>query len=76
MMLVISSLSVGCGNIVLSLSFERLSKMFMLIFYAFFCSFSCGSKVIIKNVSNIIGIGYGITIIKGDYNWFNGCYSF
>ena len=35
-MLVISSLSVGCTNIVLPLWFERFWKMFMWIFYAFF----------------------------------------
>ena len=42
----------------------------------FFCSLSYGDKVIIKVVSNIIGIGYGITIIKGEYSWYNECYSF
>ena len=34
----------------------------------FFRSFSFWSKVIIKAVSNIIGIGYSITIIKGGYS--------
>ena len=46
------------------------------MFHAFFCSFSYGGKVIIKGVSNIIGIGYGITIIKGEYSWYTGCSSF
>ena len=35
----------------------------------FFCSFSYRGKIIIKGVSNIIGIGYSITIIKGQYSW-------
>ena len=48
----------------------------MCIFYAFLCSFSYRGKVIIKGVSNIIGIGYSITIIKGQYSWYIGCYSF
>ena len=38
-------------------------KMFMWIF-CFFCSFSYRGKVIIKGVSNIIEIGYSITLIK------------
>ena len=58
--LAISSLSVGCRNIVPSLSFER----FMGVFYAFLYRLSYRDKVIIKGVSNIIGIGYSITIIK------------
>ena len=37
--------------------------MFMWVFFAFF-SYRC--KVIVKGVSNIIGIGYSITMIKGD----------
>ena len=36
-MIAISSLSVGCRNIVLLVSFERIWKMFIWIFYAFFC---------------------------------------
>ena len=32
----------------------------------FFYSFSYRGKVIIKGVSNIIGFGYSITIIKGE----------
>ena len=67
-MLTISSLSVGCRNNVLILLLER--------FYALFCSFSYRGKVIIKGVSNIIGIGYSIIIIKGQYSWYIGCYSF
>ena len=42
----------------------------------FFCSFTYRGKVIIKGVSNIIGIGYSITIVKGEYSWYTGCYSF
>ena len=61
-MLAISSLSVGCKNIVLSLSFERC--LYLCIFYAFLCSFGYRDKVIIKGVSNTIRIGYSITIIK------------
>ena len=41
-----------------------------------FCSFSYRGKVIIKGISNIIRIGYGITIIKGQDSWYTGCYSF
>ena len=48
----------------------------MCIFYAFLCSFSYKGKVIIKGVSNIIGVGSSITIIKGQYSWYTGCYSF
>ena len=48
----------------------------MCIFYAFLCSFSYRGKVIIKGVSNIIGIGYSIIIIKGQYSWYIECYSF
>ena len=62
-MLVISFLSEGCRNIVLLLSFERFS-------------FSYRGKVIIKGVSNIISIGYSITIIKEQYSWYTGCYIF
>ena len=28
-----------------------------------------------KGVSNIIGIGYGVTI-KREHSWYTGCYSF
>ena len=72
----ISSLSVGCRNIALLLSFEKYSeKMFIWVFYASFGSFSYRGKVIIKDVSNI-GIGYSIAIIKGQSSWYTGCYSF
>ena len=37
----------------------------ILIYFMHFCSFSYSGKVIIKGVSNIIRIGYGITIIQG-----------
>ena len=50
-------------------------KMFMWVFYAFFLSFSYRGKVIIKGIHNI-GIGYDITIIKGEYGRYMGCYSF
>ena len=50
--------------------------MIMWIFYAFFRSFSYKGKVIIKDVSNIIEIGYSITIIKGDYGRYTDGYSF
>ena len=33
----------------------------------FFHSFSYRGKVIIQDIHNIIGIGYSITIIKGEY---------
>ena len=72
MMLVISSLSVGCRDIVLSLSFETVWKMFM----CFFCSFSYRGKVTIKSVSNIVGIGYSITVITREYSWYTECYNF
>ena len=42
----------------------------------FFCSFSYRGKIIIKGVSNIVGIGYSFAIIKGEYSWYVGCYSF
>ena len=44
----------------------------MLLFHGF--SYRC--KVIIKGVSNIIGIGYSVTIIKGEYYFYAGGYSF
>ena len=37
--------------------------MFMCIFFFVFGSFSYRSKVIVKGVSSIIGIGYSIAII-------------
>ena len=42
----------------------------------FFPSFSYRGKVIIKGIHNIIGIGYSVTIIKGEYGRYMGCYSF
>ena len=51
-------------------------KMFMWIFYAVFGSFNYSGKVIVKGVSNIIGIAYSITIIKEQYSWYIGYYSF
>ena len=39
-------------------------------------SFSYKCKVIIQRVSNIIRIGYSITIIKRDCSWYTGGYSF
>ena len=47
--------------------------MFMRIFYAFLRSLSYRGKVIIKGISNIIRIRY---IIKGEYSWHSGYYSF
>ena len=38
--------------------------MFMCVIFMLFYSFSYRGTVIIKGVSNIIGIGYSITIIK------------
>ena len=38
--------------------------MFMWIFYVIFGSFSNRSKVIVKDVSNIIVIGYSITLSR------------
>ena len=52
MMLAISSLSVGCRNIVLLVSFERSLKN-VYEFFFFFCSFSYRGK-------------YSIIIIKGE----------
>ena len=71
-MLAISSLSVGWRNILLLVSFEKcLCEYFMF----FFLSFSYRGEVIIKGIHNI-GIGYDITIIKGEYGRYMGCYSF
>ena len=54
MVLAISSLSVGCTNILLPL-------------VSFFCTFSYSGKVIIKGVNNAIEISYSITIVKREY---------
>ena len=68
-MLAISSLAVGCRSIVLLLSFERYPEKCLreYFIYACFCSISYRGKVIIKGVSNIIGIGYSISIFMGHY---------
>ena len=42
----------------------------------FFCSLSYLGKVIMKGIHNIIGIGYSITIIKGECGRYTGCYTF
>ena len=34
------------------------------------------SKIIIKDVSNIIEIGYNIAIVKEEYSWYTGSNSF
>ena len=60
-MLAISFLSVGCRNIVLPLSFARQSEK-CLCEYFMLSSYFQLRKVIIEGVSNIIEIGYGITI--------------
>ena len=74
MMLASSSLLVGCRNIVLVK--KIVWKIFMWIFYAFIRSFSYRGKVIIKAIHNIIGFGYSITTIKGEYDRYMGCYNF
>ena len=51
-------------------------KMFMWIYYALFRCFSYRDKVINKDIHNIIVNGYTITIIKGEYSIYTGCYSF
>ena len=66
----------NCRKNVLLLSFERLSEKCLCEYFMFFCSFMYRGKIIIKGVSNIIRIGYSITIIKGEYSWYTGCYSF
>ena len=76
MMLAISSLFLGCRNIVLQFSFARQSEQCFQEYFMFFFSFSCRSKLIIKDVNNITGTDYGITIIKGEYNYYTGSYSF
>ena len=65
MMLAISSLSVVCRNIVYDYFHlkDSLKNVYVNIL-CFFCSFSYRGKVIIKGVSNTIGIDYSITIIK------------
>ena len=42
----------------------------------FFRSFSYRGKAIIKGIRNIIGIGYSITIVKGEYGRYMGGDSF
>ena len=75
MMLAISSLSVDCRNIVLSLSFERQSEKCLREYFMFsFCSFRYRGNIIIKGVSNITD--YSITIIMREYSWYTGCYNF
>ena len=49
-------------------------KLFIRIFYALLRILCYRTTVIIKDVSNIKGIGYAITIIKGDFN--NGSNNF
>ena len=44
-MLAISSLSVGCRNIVLLVSFEKLSEKCLCEYFMLFCSFSYRGKV-------------------------------
>ena len=63
MILAISSLSVGCRNIVLSLSYDSLKNVYVNIL-GFFFSFRYIEKLIVKDVSNIIEISYSIAIIK------------
>ena len=80
MMLAISSLSVyrlqkHC--IYYHFHLEDSLKNIYLNILQFFGSLSCiGKVIIIKGVSNTIGIGYCLTIIKGQYSWYTGCYSF
>ena len=76
MTLAISSLSVGCRDILLLVSFERFLKELAFERIAFFCSFRYRGKLIIKGIHNIIGIGYNNTIIKGEYDRYMRCYSF
>ena len=54
---------------------DSLEKLYVNIL-CFFHSFSYRGKLVIKVVSNIIGNGYSITIIKGEYIYYAGCYSF
>ena len=75
-MLDISSLLVGCRNIVPSLSFERYSERCLCECFMFFCSFNYEGKIIVTDVSNIMGIGYSVVIIKGEYSWYIRCYIF
>ena len=76
MMLAISSLSVDCRNNVLLLWSEKYSEKCFCEYFMLFCSLSYRGKVIIKGFSNIIGIGYSITIIKRQYSWYTGYFSF
>ena len=68
-MLAISSLSVGCRNIVPTLSLQVCPKnVYVNILWAFFVVSAIDAvciKVIIKDASSIIGIGYSINIING-----------
>ena len=50
-------------------------KMFMWIF-CFFVVSTIRGKIVLKGVSNIIGMSYRIAIIKGEYSWYIGGYSF
>ena len=66
MVLAFSSLISRLQKTVLPFSLLRQSeKMFMRIFNEFLRSFNYRCKVVITTVGNIIGIGYGNTIIKG-----------
>ena len=75
MMSAISSLSVGYRNIVLLVSFKRLSEKCLCEYFMLFFIVNYRGKVTIKNIRNIIGIGYSIPIIKGEYHRYMGCYS-
>ena len=72
MMLTISSLSVGCRNIVLPLLFERSEKC-LCEYFVLFCGFSYRGKVIIKDFCKN---PLCTTVIKGGYTDTPGCYSF
>ena len=77
MTLAISSLSVGCRDILLLVSFERFLKELAFERIAFFVVLGIyRGKLIIKGIHNIIEIGYNITIIKGEYDRYMRCYSF
>ena len=87
-MLAISSLSIGCRNIVLQFSFPKSEKLNnktwkkiirkceKCLCQNFMGFFSNICKVILKGVSNTIETGYSITIIKREYSWYNRGYSF
>ena len=51
-------------------------KMFMWTSYVFPAVSAIDAKLIIKGVSNILGIGYSFTIIKGEYSWYTRSYIF